>query len=95
MGKLGLDQKVIDEARGYARGIAESTQLYIDRHTTTSTERAVLRLMGVDGVDALEVPLVNVVVDKLTENGMLADGASYFMGCAMAQTGKILRLSPK
>ncbi len=88
MGKLGLDQKVIDEARGYARGIAESTQLYIDRHTTTSTERAVLRLMGVDGVDALEVPLVNVVVDKLTENGMLADGASYFMGCAMAQTGK-------
>ncbi len=88
MGKLGLDQRIIDEARSYAKGIAEDTQLFIDRHTTASTERAVLRLMGVDGVDALEVPLVNVIVDKLMENGMLSDGASYFMGCAMAQTGK-------
>lgn len=88
MGKLGLDQRIIDEARGYARSIAESTQVFIDRHTTVSTERAVLRLMGIDGVDSLEVPLVNVVVDKLLENGMLADGASYFMGCAMVQTGK-------
>ena len=80
MGKLGLDKSVINEARGYARNIAESTQLFIDRHTTASTERAVLRLMGIDGVDALDVPLMNVVVDKLSENGMLSDGAAYFMG---------------
>ena len=88
MGKLGLDINVINEARGYARNIAENTQLFIDRHTTASTERAVLRLMGIDGVDALDVPLMNVVVDKLSENGMLSDGAAYFMGCAMLETGK-------
>ncbi|MEG2086205.1 MAG: lysine 5,6-aminomutase subunit alpha [Clostridia bacterium] len=88
MGKLGLDENVINEARGYAMRIAESTQDFIDAHTTISTERAVLRLLGIDGVNAFEVPLVNVVADKLNEKGELGDGVAYFMSCAIASTGK-------
>jgi D-Lysine 5,6-aminomutase alpha subunit. len=88
MGKLGLNQSIIDEARGSASRIAEDTQRFIDQHTTISTERAVLRLLGIDGVNELEAPLVNVVADKLNEKGLLCDGAAYFMGCAMLDTHK-------
>lgn len=86
--KLNLDPKVIDSARSCAARIAESMQEFIDRHTTVSTERTILRLLGVDGIDEVETPLPNVVVDQIKDAGGLPRGVAYWIGNAMIQTGK-------
>ena len=67
--KLNLDPKVVDSARSHAANIAHDMQAFIDRHTTVSTERTILRLLGIDGVDDVENPLPNVVVDQIKEVG--------------------------
>ncbi len=85
--KLSLDQNLIDQARTSARFVAEDVQSYIDLHTTVTVERAVCRLLGVDSVNADGVPLPNVVVDHLMEKGVLGQGAAWWLGNAMAETG--------
>src|SRR5690554_1351485 len=89
--KLNLDPKIIDSARSSAARIAQDMQKFIDRHTTVSTERTVLRLLGIDGVDDFDFPLPNVVVDAIKDGGGLPRGAAYWIGNAMIQTG----LSPQ
>lgn len=86
--KLNLDQSLISRARASAKNIAEDIQLFIDQHTTITVERAVSRLYGVDGVDDMETPLPNVLVDHIKKNGGLSLGVSYWLGNAIAQTGK-------
>ena len=86
--KLNLDPAKVDHARSSAAKIAQSMQEFIDRHTTVSTERTVLRLLGVDGVDEFDEPLPNVVVDQLLKSGGLPRGIAYWIGTAMIQTGK-------
>ena len=85
--KLNLNRNLVDKARESARRIAEDTQNFIDLHTTVTVERAVCRLLGIDGVNALEVPLPNVVVDHLFDKGLLPGGAAYYIGNAMTETG--------
>ncbi|HLR35338.1 MAG TPA: lysine 5,6-aminomutase subunit alpha [Tissierellales bacterium] len=84
--KLNLDPKMIDSSRNAARIIAEDIQEFIDEHTTTSTERTVVRLLGVDGVDEIKRPIPNVVVDNIKEGGGLERGAAYWIGNAIIQT---------
>lgn len=91
MSKLNLDQKLIDSSRNAAKNIAEDVQGFIDIHTTTSTERTIVRLLGVDGVDEIERPLPNVLVDNIVEGGGLERGACYWLGNAVLNTG----LSPQ
>src|SRR5690606_20820074 len=67
--------------------IAEDVQVFIDAHTTTSTERTVARLLGIDGVDEIDRPLPNIVIDNIKEGGGLSRGAAYWIGNAMIQTG--------
>lgn len=91
MGKLNLDQSLIDSSREAARKIAEDMQKFIDAHTTVATERAIVRLLGVDGEDELEVPMANVVVNSIKDEGELSKGVCYWLGNAMVETG----LSPQ
>lgn len=86
--KLNLDQRLIEKARDSARKIAEDTQKFIDKHTTVTVERAVARLLGIDGVDEIDKPLPNVVVDNIKEGGGLSLGIAYWLGNAMVYTGK-------
>jgi len=86
--KLNLDQNVIASARNHAKNIAESMQEFINAHTTVSTERTVLRLLGVDGVDDVERPLPNILVDAIKDGGGLPKGIAYWMGNAIIKTGK-------
>ena len=83
--KLGLDQSLVEKARASAAFVAEDTQRFIDRHTTVAVERTVCRLLGIDGINAVEVPMPNVVVDHLTDKGILSDGAAMRLGNAMAE----------
>lgn len=85
--KLNLDSQVIDSARSCAARIAESMQEFIEKHTTVSTERTILRLLGIDGVDDVETPLPNLVVDQLKDAGLLSRGVAYWIGNTMIQTG--------
>ncbi len=85
--KLNLNQELIDRARQSARIVADDTQNYIDVHTTVTVERTVCRLLGIDGVNSVDVPLPNVVVDHLCDRGLLSGGAAFFVGNAMAETG--------
>ena len=85
--KLNLDQRLIDSARASAHNIAESVQQFIDKNTTITVERTVARLMGVDGVDEIDKPLPNVLIDNIVHGGGLSRGAAFWIGNAMVQTG--------
>jgi beta-lysine 5,6-aminomutase alpha subunit len=89
--KLNLNPETIESARNAARKIAKDTQVFIDRHTTVTVERTVARLLGIDGVDEIEKPLPNVVVDNIKEGGGISQGAAFWIGNAMVSTG----LSPQ
>ena len=85
--KLGLDEKKIVHAKGLASRIADDVQQFVDQYTTVAVERTLCRLMGIDGIDANQVPLPNVVVDKLKEEGVLSEGVLYYLANAMVATG--------
>lgn len=87
MATLKLDQGTVDEARYLAKDIAGETQEFIDKHSTVSTERAVCRLLGIDGIDQWEVPLPNIVVDQVKNKGHLSLGIAYYIGNVMLHTG--------
>ena len=89
--KLGLDEALVGRARASAMKVAEDTQRFIDRHTTVAVERTVCRLLGIDGVNDVGVPLPNVAVDHLSAKDILSDGAALRIGNAMAE----LSLSPQ
>lgn len=85
--KLNMNKELIDKARNSARNIAEDIQRFIDKHTTVTVERTIVRLLGIDGVDDIEKPLPNVVVDHIKEGGGLSRGAAYWIGNAVVNTG--------
>ena len=89
--KLGLDFNKVDEARKLARNIANEVQGFVEQYTTVAVERTLCRLMGIDGVDANEVPLPNVLVDHIKDKGLLGEGVLFFIANAMISTG----LSPQ
>lgn len=97
--KLNLDFKLVEEARAHAARVADDVQQFIDGCTTVAVERTVCRLLGIDGVSGgetpdvsgeneLGVPLPNAVVDYLMEKDALTQGAAFWIGNAMAETGK-------
>ena len=86
--KLGLNLELVNQARQSAAHVADDTQRFIDQHTTVTVERAVCRLLGIDGVNEMDVPLPNVVVDHMMATSFLPMGAAWAIGNAMLETGK-------
>jgi beta-lysine 5,6-aminomutase alpha subunit len=82
--KLGLSAVQVARCRDLAREVAAGVRRETERFTTVSTERTVLRLLGVDGVDENDVPVPNRVVASLEAAGRLARGAAVWMGSALA-----------
>ncbi|MBL7685202.1 MAG: hypothetical protein JNK65_04100, partial [Deltaproteobacteria bacterium] len=72
MSKLNLDRDVMDGCRKTAESIIGPVFRYIDYHSTTSIERSVLRLLGVEG-EGKHLPLVNEVV-ALLDRSQIAKG---------------------
>ncbi len=85
--KLGLDSDLISEARKAASGIADSLDTFVRLRSTIAVERTTLRLMGIDGVNADQVPLPNIVCDALVDADCLEHGAADFLIRAMDATG--------
>jgi beta-lysine 5,6-aminomutase alpha subunit len=69
---LRLNPELVERARAAANAIADDIQQHIEEHTTDSTERATLRLLGISGVNEIDVPLVNVVIEHA--RALLAGG---------------------
>lgn len=84
--KIGLDFQKVEHARGVAHKIASQVQDFVGNYTTVAVERTICRLLGVDGVDANDVPLPNVVVDELKSKGLLGQGVMFYMGNAILET---------
>lgn len=85
--KVGIDFGKVDYARGLARKIADDVQGFVEQYTTVAVERTLARLMGIDNVDANDVPLPNVVVDSIQAKGVLSHGILFFLANAVAATG--------
>jgi beta-lysine 5,6-aminomutase alpha subunit len=88
--ELRIDREAVANCRDLAAAIAAPVSAFIDAHSTVSVERAVLRLLGVDGVGPEEVPVANLIVDALSPEDR-ARGAALAFGRGLAQTG----LEPK
>ena len=83
MEKLNLNKAQINLCRKYAVNIANDVQNFIDKHSTDSVERTVLRLLGIDGIDNFGVPIPNVIIDDILRNGDITIGASYYIASAI------------
>jgi beta-lysine 5,6-aminomutase alpha subunit len=81
--KLDLDPGVIASCREAAAQIAGQVGDEIAGKTTVSVERTVARLLGVDGVNDLDAPLPNVLVDHVADRGELGKGIGYWLGNAL------------
>jgi beta-lysine 5,6-aminomutase alpha subunit len=80
---LHLDHSLVEECHVAAQDVADDVLRRVAGKTTTSIERTVLRLLGVNGADADGVPLANRVVDDLHRRGVLDRGVAYWFGNAM------------
>lgn len=85
--KLGLDFKKVEQAKQVSKNIADEVQKFVNNYTTVAVERTLCRLMGIDGVDANEVPLPNLVVDSIKEKNVLGQGVLFYLGNAILETG--------
>jgi len=81
--KLDLDPGVIASCKEAATEIARQVGEEIAGKTTVSVERTVARLLGVDGVNELDAPLPNVLVDHVADRGELGQGIGYWLGNAL------------
>ena len=79
---IELNESLVTRARECATDIADDVWEHIDAHTTDSVERASLRLLGVVGVNDIDVPLVNVAVEQgreLLSGGIVAPFVDLMM----------------
>src|SRR4051812_24925491 len=83
-----ISNEQVARARELARDITDPIFAMIDRHTTVSVERTVLRWFGVDGTGAMGAPLVNLMVDRLHAAQVLNKGAAYWYGRALRMGAK-------
>ncbi len=85
MNKLNLDSTQINDCRDLASEIADQVQSFINEHSTVSVERSVLRLLGVDGVDELGIPLPNRIIEDIKKYGEIELGASIYLASALKE----------
>ncbi|GAB1251623.1 D-lysine 5,6-aminomutase subunit alpha [Porphyromonas miyakawae] len=85
--KVGIDFAKVAEARKASEAIANEVQEFVDAHTTVTVERTLCRFLGIDGINNNGVPLPNVLVNFLMENGMLSNGALFYIANTMKATG--------
>ena len=83
---LRIDRRSVERCRDLAGAIVAPVEAFIAVHSTVSVERAVLRLLGVDGITLQEVPLPNAILDAVPARER-ARGVALPFGKALAETG--------
>ncbi len=77
--ELKLKQDLVEKAKVISKQIVDDIMYLINENTTTSIERTVLRMFGIEGADNDLTPLVNIVVKDLEEKGVLDTGAAFYV----------------
>jgi beta-lysine 5,6-aminomutase alpha subunit len=88
MAHIALDEDQVLRVKKLAKEIADDTQKLIDVHSSVSTERTILRLIGVDGCAEDELPFPNRIIDLLIEENLLEDGISKPFAAALLKSGR-------
>lgn len=86
MARLRINSKQVLRMKKEAAEIASEVQDFISLHSSISTERTVLRLYGVDGVDEEETPLSNRIAEILKEKKGIENGLSRLFAASMVQS---------
>ncbi|MEO6990022.1 MAG: lysine 5,6-aminomutase subunit alpha [Candidatus Baltobacteraceae bacterium] len=84
--ELRIDREAVDASRALARAIVAPISDFIAAHSTVSVERAVARLLGVDGTGGDDVPIPNLVGERLGFE-RLSTGIARWLGAGVAETG--------
>jgi len=93
---LQIDKSKIADARHYAKEIAQSLKGLLEESSSVTIERAIARLMGVDGATSSGVPYPNVIVEHLKEKGVLDRGVAYWLANgAVAKSMTVMELAEK
>ncbi|MEI6225948.1 MAG: lysine 5,6-aminomutase subunit alpha [Deltaproteobacteria bacterium] len=80
---LHVDPEVVARCRALADRVTGEVMGFVERHTTVSIERTVLRQLGFHDAGPRGIPLVNLMVDALHERGLLGKGAAWWFGWAL------------
>ena len=87
MAELRINWDKVAKARDASSAIADDVNDQLCRFTTVTVERSIARLFGIDGVDAFDVPLSNVVVDHLKDKKVLSEGVAYWLAQGVLTSG--------
>ncbi len=82
--RLNIDPEAVWECRSAAARIARDVADFAADKSTVAVERAILRLLGLDGVDEAGIPWPNRLVDCLPRDH-LEDGVCYWIGQVLAR----------
>ena len=85
--RLRIDSGLVADARRLAAASVDPVSAFIDAHSTVSVERAVLRLLGLNGATADGTPHVNRFVADLSSE-TLGQGVAAVLGALVATTGE-------
>jgi len=77
----------ITEARKHAQKITNDLQWLIEGYSSVTIERAILRLLGIDGATSDGTPYPNLIVDYLKSNKIIDKGVIYHICNAMVFKG--------
>ncbi len=88
---MPVDVQKVARCRELANAIAADVQQFIDAHTTVGVERTILRAYGAEGVSDEGVPIVNLVVDRYKEAGLLDRGIAYFLARALVRGARSVK----
>jgi beta-lysine 5,6-aminomutase alpha subunit len=88
--ELAIDGGIVGDARRLASAIVDPVETFIRAHSTVAVERAVARLLDVDGVDADQVPLANLFLDRIGSERRRF-GSAAWLGALVAETGRTPR----
>lgn len=90
MANLALDHSIVSQCRELASKIAGPIEGLIETHTTVAIERAVLRLLGVEGAvqqgGGQWIPEVNIIIEDLRREKALGQGVLHWFVNGMIQT---------
>ena len=85
--EVRIDRGVVDAMRRLATDIARPVDAFIATHATVSVERAILRLLGVDGTGRDDIPVPNLVAERFGTD-RLRGGVARPLGALVAETGR-------
>jgi len=92
--KLNLNTDKVKKARLLSKKIIEPVNNYITKHTTVAIERATLRMLGADGVNADGIPVPNMIVNSLGDKNKYGS-ALFYINALIRENATPLQLNKK